>query len=162
MLVFGLGTMPLMLGLGTIVTVLGKKFAHVVQSSGAVVVAVMGLVLLTQGGVLSGIMSVGILSANAEKNKAIYVDGVQIVESELTAGSYPEITVQSGVPVRWNIRAKKKSINGCNNTIICNALDLQYEFHEGDNIIEFTPTQTGDIDYSCWMGMIYGKIHVIN
>ena len=161
MLVFRLGTMPLMLGLGTIVVALGKKFAHAVQSSGALVVTVMGLVLLTQGGVLSGIMSVVILSANAEKDKAFHVDGVQIVESELPAGSYPEITVQSSVPVRWNIRAKKKSINGCNNTMICNVLDLQYELHEGDNVIEFTPTQTGDIDYSCWMGMIYGKIHVV-
>ena len=82
------------------------------------------------------------------------------MESELTAGRYPEITVQSGVPVRWNIRAEKSSINGCNYMIVCKELGLEYEFREGNNMIEFTPESKGEISYSCWMGMIYGKIHV--
>lgn len=88
------------------------------------------------------------------------IGGVQIVESELTSGKYPDNTVQAGVPVRWNIHAEKSSINGCNYMIVCNDLGLEYEFHEGDNIIEFTPESTGDISYCCWMGMIYGNIHV--
>ena len=160
MLMFSLGTLPLMLGLGSLVVILGKKFAHTVQNAGAVIIAVMGLALFTQGGALSGILPVGIVSAGSAKDIAVNIGGVQIVSSELTPGSYPEITVQNGIPVKWNIHAEKGSINGCNNKIISHDLGIEYEFHEGDNIIEFTPESTGDISYSCWMGMIYGKIHV--
>ena len=160
MLLFSLGTLPLMLGLGSLVAALGKKFAHAVQSVGAVIVAVMGLALLTQGGVLSGILPTALVSAGSAKDTAVNIGGVQIVESELHPGSYPEITVQAGVPVRWKIHAEKSSINGCNNRIICQDLGLEYEFHEGNNIIEFTPESEGSISYSCWMGMIYGTIQV--
>lgn len=160
MLLFSLGTLPLMLGLGSIVAALGKKFAHAVQSVGAVVVAVMGLALLTQGGVLSGVLPTALISAGSAKDTSVNIGGVQIVESELTPGKYPEITVQAGVPVRWNIHAEESSINGCNYMIVCKDLGLEYEFHEGNNIIEFTPESKGNISYSCWMGMIYGNIHV--
>ena len=68
--------------------------------------------------------------------------------------------MQKGVPVHWDIYAEEKSINGCNYQIICQELGLEYEFHEGVNTIEFTPEGAGDISYSCWMEMIYGKIHV--
>jgi len=32
----------------------------------------------------------------------------------------------------------------------------------GDNIIEFTPTETGTIPYSCWMGMIKSNITIVD
>ncbi|SDA28145.1 Sulfite exporter TauE/SafE [Ruminococcus sp. YE71] len=160
MLLFSLGTLPLMLGLGSLVTALGKKFAHAVQSVGAVTVAGMGLALLTQGGVLSGVLPTALVSAGRAADTAVNIGGVQIAESELTSGKYPEITVQAGVPVRWNIHAEKSSINGCNYMIVCKDLGLEYEFHEGNNIIEFVPKSKGDFTYSCRMGMVYGKIHV--
>lgn len=30
----------------------------------------------------------------------------------------------------------------------------------GGNVIEFTPEETGTVNYTCWMGMIRGKIFV--
>lgn len=54
MLLFSLGTVPLMLGLGSIVSVLGKKFTDKVMTVGAVLVTVLGLSMLSQGGLLSG------------------------------------------------------------------------------------------------------------
>ena len=158
--VFSLGTLPLMLGLGSLVAALGKKFALTVQSVGAVIVAVMGLALLTQGGVLSGILPIALVSSGSAKDTAVNIGGVQIVESELKPGGYPEITVQAGVPVRWDIVAEQGSINGCNNIMVCQDLDFEHKLQEGNNIIEFTPESNGDFTYSCWMGMIYGKIHV--
>lgn len=115
-------TLPLMLGLGPVAAALGKKFANAVQSVGAVIVAVMGLALLTQGGVLSGVLPTALVSAGSAKDTAVNIGSVQIVESVLTPGRYPEITVQAGVPVRWNIRAEKSSINGCNYMIVCKNL----------------------------------------
>lgn len=56
MLMFSLGTVPLMLGLGSIVSLLGKKFARGVNYVGAVLVAVLGLSMLSQGASLSGLL----------------------------------------------------------------------------------------------------------
>lgn len=54
MFLFSLGTVPLMLGLGSIVAALGKKFTDKVMTVGAVLVVVLGLAMLSQGGTLSG------------------------------------------------------------------------------------------------------------
>ncbi|MDR1069267.1 MAG: sulfite exporter TauE/SafE family protein, partial [Gracilibacteraceae bacterium] len=56
MFLFSLGTVPLMLGLGSAVSALGKKFTQKVMSVGAVLVVVMGLAMLSQGGSLSGFL----------------------------------------------------------------------------------------------------------
>ena len=88
------------------------------------------------------------------------VDGVQVVNSTLQSGRYPNITVQAGVSVKWVIDAPNGSINGCNNRILIQDYGINYTFHTGENVIEFTPTNTGTVHYSCWMGMIRGNIFV--
>lgn len=55
MLAFSLGTVPLMLGLGSFMTMLGKQFAKKVMEAGAILVVVLGLAMLSQGGNLSGL-----------------------------------------------------------------------------------------------------------
>ncbi|GHU91418.1 hypothetical protein FACS1894202_12800 [Clostridia bacterium] len=89
------------------------------------------------------------------------VDGVQIVNSTLSSGGYPKITVQAGVPVRWTIDAPKGTINGCNNRMQIPEFGVEYKFQTGENVIEFTPTKAGKIPYSCWMGMIRSSITVV-
>ena len=54
MFLFSLGTVPLMLGMGSVVSALGRKFADKVMAVGAVLVVVLGLAMLSQGGSLSG------------------------------------------------------------------------------------------------------------
>lgn len=213
MLLFSLGTVPLMLGLGSIVSALGKRFARTVMSVGAVLVAVLGLAMLSQGGSLSGLLlsdkllfgvialsvigvaasvpfpqngyravsvaaalAVVILggmmlhchtSASSQGDSAgeaadiQIVDGVQLVNSTLYPGSYPDITVQAGIPVKWVINAPDGSINGCNYKMIIRSYGIEYSFQEGENVIEFTPTETGNVSYTCWMGMIHGNINVV-
>lgn len=56
MLLFSLGTTPLMLGLGSAVSALGQKFVRKVMVVGAVFVVVLGLAMLSQGGSLSGFL----------------------------------------------------------------------------------------------------------
>ena len=87
---------------------------------------------------------------------------IQTVTSTLSRGpTYPEITVTQGIPVKWTIIAAKENINGCNNEIVIQDFGITYAFHEGENVIEFTPTEAGTFSYCCWMGMIYGTIHVV-
>ena len=55
MLSFGLGTVPLMLGFGALVSALGRRFRSAVHSVGAVLLAVMGLAMAAQGCALMGL-----------------------------------------------------------------------------------------------------------
>ena len=55
MLMFSLGTVPLMLGFGSIVSALGKKYTKIVMRAGCILVVVLGLAMLSQGVSLSGI-----------------------------------------------------------------------------------------------------------
>ena len=211
MFFFSLGTVPLMLGIGSAVAALGKRFTEKMLRAGAILIVVLGLSLLSQGVSLSGLLSqerlfrllvagcfAGLLLnmevqnkmmryvsyvasfliiaaasltwnfqagsetvASAAENSVEMVDGVQVVRSVLKPGSYPDITVQPGTPVRWIIDAPDGSINGCNNRMVVREYGFEYAFQPGENVIEFTPVQAGTVDYSCWMGMIRGKISII-
>ena len=159
MLFFSLGTVPLMLGLGSLTAALGRRFNRAVLRAGAVLVAVMGLAMLSQGAALAG-WNLSIAPAPADAQTAQTESGVQTVYSTLEPNRYPGITVTAGEPVRWVIDAPDGSINGCNNRILIPALDLEYTFQSGENVIEFTPDKAGTISYTCWMGMIRGTITV--
>lgn len=209
MLAFGLGTVPLMLGLGSLVAALGKRFSQAVLCVGAVLVAVLGLAMVTQGVSLSGLFSVewililvialcivgiavsifdrsrllgivgigvavfllmgncclknganGLRGGASAVDTAEIVDGVQVVYSELGRGSYPDISVSAGIPVKWVIYAPEGSVNGCNYKMLLSEYGIEYEFEEGENVIEFLPKSAGTVQYSCWMGMISGNIYV--
>ena len=56
MLFFSLGTVPLMLALGGIVSLLGRRYSRIVSAAGAVLVAVFGIAMLSQGAALSGMI----------------------------------------------------------------------------------------------------------
>lgn len=168
MLLFSLGTVPIMFGLGALSTSLGKKFTHKIMTVGAVLVVVLGMSMFSQGLNLSGWFFPTIFndSSNSKSDTSsndIKVDnGVQVVNSTLSSGTYPAITVKEGMPVKWIINAPKGSINGCNNRIFIPEYNIEYQFKTGENIIEFTPLETGTFSYSCWMGMIRSSIKVVD
>ncbi|GHU93671.1 hypothetical protein FACS1894208_03530 [Clostridia bacterium] len=157
MLLFSLGTVPLMFGLGALSSLLSKKFARKVMTAGAVLVTVLGLTMFTQGAALSGFS----LGGTASAEEIIVVDGVQFVSSVLSPGQYPKITVKAGVPVKWTIDAPQGSINGCNSRMQIPEYGVEHTFQPGENVIEFTPEKAGKFPYSCWMGMIRSLIIVV-
>jgi sulfite exporter TauE/SafE len=180
MLIFSLGTVPLMFGLGTLSSFLNKKFKHNMMAASSVLVIILGLFMFGNGTSLTGFVmptiaatssqtSTQSTSTSASKSTkantegvAQITDGVQTVTISLSSGSYKPITVQKGVPVKWIIKAEANQITGCNNTLIVQKYNIQKKLAPGDNIIEFTPTESGTIGYSCWMGMIKSKINVVD
>ena len=60
MLMFSLGTVPLMLGLGSLVSALGEKYTKLVMQTGAILIVVLGLAMLSQGVGLAGMNPVRI------------------------------------------------------------------------------------------------------
>lgn len=175
MFFFAIGTLPLMMGLGSIVAWLGGKYTKVMTKAGGVIVAVLGIALISQGIALSGMQSQSTNSYEQsaevveeatnnsdESSDSIQSDGdVQLIESTLELGTYPSITVEANKPVKWKINVPEGTLTGCNSRMIIPEYGIQYAFDYGENVIEFTPTETGEFTYSCWMGMITGRIAVV-
>jgi len=127
-----------------------------------ILVVVVLLAVVAAGAVLA--MNKGLFSADSANaaDKAVLEGNVQTITSELTDNGYPDLVVQEGVPVRWNLHAAAGTINSCNNALVIPAYGVEVELQEGDNIIEFTPDKTGTIPYSCWMGMINADVLVVD
>jgi sulfite exporter TauE/SafE len=164
MLVFALGTVPLVFAFGAAGSMLGSKFGKKVIKVGAAFVLILGVSMLMQSWNLSGLgnqlASQTRVSQSSDLPAPVIEGGVQVVKSKLSSGGYPEIAVKEGMPVRWTIEAKEGDINGCNYKMFIDEYGIEHEFTPGENIIEFTPERDGAIVYTCWMGMIRGLIIV--
>ena len=158
MLFFALGTLPLMLGFSSIISIIGKKKADLVMKAGAILVVVMGLSMVSQGYALGGVKAEEIKSF--DKKTIELQDGKQLIKSKLEINKYPNISVKKGIPVRWEIEAGQDALTYCNYRMILRDFQLGVEMGYGTNVVEFTPEKAGNFQYSCWMGMITGTIKV--
>jgi len=155
-----------MFGLGAASSVLSGKFNHKMMKASAALVIVLGMVMANRGLALSCFsipaMPFGTGSSTQGNSIATIRDGVQIVTTRLSPGRYEPITVRKDIPVRWIIKARKSDINGCNYEVIISKFNKTKKLEPGDNVIEFTPTESGTYTYSCWMGIIRSKITVVD
>jgi len=160
MFFFSIGTVPLMFGFGAVSSLVSSKFSRRMMKASAVLVIILGIVMTGRGFNLSGL---NIAFANQKaKNIARIENGVQLVTTEMKSGSYDPIVVQKGVLVRWTIKADESELNGCNNPVTIPKYNIVKKLVPGDNVIEFMPLETGNINYTCWMGMINGYIKVVD
>lgn len=160
MFFFCLGTVPLLFMFGAAAGALKKKWKSVMIKASAVLVLVLGLFMLQNNMTLLGFV---IPTVTGEQTAAITatVDGdKQYITTTLHSDGYDNIAVKANIPVVWTVVAEKGTLNGCNNEIVLPAYQLQIKLHEGENIIEFTPTETGVFRYTCWMGMLENTIIV--
>lgn len=162
MFLFSLGTVPLMFGFGAVAGILNSKYTKKMMKVSAALVMALGVIMLNRGLSLSGIDLVRASGTQEAGNTAKVEAEVQSVTTKLQPGGYEPIVVQKGIPVKWTIQAEKKDINGCNETIIIPAYNIEVTLTEGDNLVEFTPDKSGTVSYSCWMGMIRSSIKVVD
>lgn len=127
---------------------------------GAAVILVIGIMAFSKGVLFPG--SSLAAETNNKSNLSSISGGVQEIETQLPQNGYPIITVQKGIPVKWNLKADAASINSCNGTLVIPEFNIKKDLQPGDNIIEFTPSKSGAIPYSCWMGMINSQINVVD
>jgi len=182
MFLFSLGTVPLMLGAGALFSVLKGKFAYVIQRVSAVLVVFFAVVMATNALSLLGVRVTSGADAPPAATAAVQeesdsllqqaldkgylsatLDGeVQKIQANLNPSVYPFIIVQKGIPVELTITADENSITGCNQTVVFPSYDVKKALTPGDNVITFTPDETGLIPYTCWMGMLDGRILVVD
>lgn len=88
-------------------------------------------------------------------------NGVQIIRMNESAQGYSpnSFTIKKGVPVRWEIQSLADRT--CANALIVPSYKIRAFLTPGKNVVEFTPTQTGQIPFSCSMRMFTGSFNVI-
>ncbi|GEQ22979.1 hypothetical protein CBU02nite_34850 [Clostridium butyricum] len=93
-------------------------------------------------------------------SKATIENGVQVIRMTADNNGYTPnaIYVEKDIPVRLVIEGNQ--LNACNDGVAVKSFNIEKDLMSGENIIEFT-LKGEDIDFSCWMGMIKGKIKVI-
>ncbi len=174
MLVFSLGTVPLMLTFGVLSGLISKGYTKTLLKFSGILVVVLGIIMGTRGLALAGINvpSTSTLAASFSGNKTsqksstaptkpTIENGVQIIRMTADGAGYTPngLYVQKNMPVKWIIDGK--ALNSCNSQIIAPSLDIQKNLKPGENVIEFTPKDK-DINFSCGMGMIRGVIKVVD
>lgn len=161
MFFFGLGTVPLMLGLGVFLSKISAYSRTLVHKIGGALIIILGLNMT-----ISGMVSVGInidfSFDQAPRIEAQIVDGIQLVEFDLERRRYEDIVVKVGMPVKLIINANQGTLNGCNQILLLNEFGVREELTVGQNEIFFMPSKAGTFTYSCWMGMIRNRIKVID
>jgi len=76
-------------------------------------------------------------------------------------GFEPEqIVLKAGQPVEWTVWGDE--VTGCTNAIIIPDLSIKFKVRKGANVVTFTAPETpGTMDYSCWMGMVWGSFKIV-
>jgi plastocyanin domain-containing protein len=100
-------------------------------------------------------------SQQAGAPAAVINGSVQEVSMAVTSYGYEpkNLTIKVGVPVRWKINGDEAY--GCTSVMTIPSLNISQPLRQGENIIEFTATQKGQLAFMCSMGMVRGSFTVI-
>ncbi len=156
---FAIGTAPALLGIGGLTSVIKGAVARRFYAVVGLAVLIFGVLNVSNGLALAG-FDPGAAQLKRPAASAEVQDGVQIVRMTQKAGGYtPNVfTVKKGVPVRWIITSESEF--SCAASIVMPSQNISRRLTRGENVIEFTPTQTGSIPFSCAMGMYRGVFNV--
>ena len=94
------------------------------------------------------------------------------VKAALTSGGYQEqmvlvkggytpdvIVVERGKPVRLNFVRQESA--SCSDTVLLPAFNKSAKLPEGETVpVEFMPSEPGEFEFACQMGMFRGKLIV--
>jgi len=153
---FALGTSVGLLSIGGLYSVFRGKRAKLFFAVAGLAVILLGWFNITNGSQLVFKNSVPV----ANSNQVINSNEVQVVR--MTQDSYgyspKQFTVTKGKKVRWIITSL--SDYSCASSIYMSKYGINKNLVKGENVIEFTPTETGEIPFSCSMGMYRGKFIV--
>ena len=165
--VFALGTAPGLLGIGGLTSVIKGAFAKPFFKFAGLIVIFMAVFNISNGLNLAGINVNAFLnqrptvSTQADPNVTME-NGVQVVKMIQNGNGYTpnSFTIKKGIPVKWIVTSEDAFT--CAASIVSSKLGIRKNLEAGENIIEFTPTEAGNIRFTCSMGMYSGSFNVID
>ena len=169
MFAFVLGTSPVFFMLGVATLNLLKRKAFRFVAAGALVI--FGIISINGAmGMLGSPHTLQnywkVVSKNTTKNEAIAgvsANGTQDVTINVTSRGYQSnvSTLKAGVPVK--LKLVTNNTLGCSRAFSIPSLNVSKLLPQtGSEVIEFTPTKTGRLAYTCSMGMYTGSFTVVN
>ncbi len=165
MAVYSLGTIPMMFGFGTIISKLSQNIIHKIIKFSGVLIIILGLIMFNRGLINFGlgINFKSVQESNTKTEKNLNQPNFQEIKMNLGYYGYEPNTlyIKQGIPVRWVINVT--TMSGCTNAIMIESLGIEKNLIKGKNIIEFMPPKNvNEIEFSCWMRMVWGKFIIIN
>lgn len=161
MFLFCLGTIPLMLFIGTFSNFFKGKKRIIINKISAILIMTLSILMFFRGLNTYGV-NFKIFDSYKNYTKSSLKNDYQEIEFDLDYNNYKDIVILRNIPVKMIINVKEEYLNGCNNEIIINEYNIKKHLEAGKNVIEFTPTKTGEFQMNCWMNMIENKIKVID
>jgi len=173
MFVFALGTLPALLSISAISSTASGTASRLFLRFAGTMVLVLAIFNLNSALALTGFDVGGVFAAFIPQSTGdatgpsdsgaapTVADGVQEVSMKVEPEGYQPnvLTVKAGIPVRWVVDGT--DARGCNGAIVVPSLNIYKDLVSGPNIIEFTPSQPGRLNFSCSMGMYRGYFNVI-
>jgi uncharacterized protein len=167
LLLFAAGTLPVLMTIGVASSWMKSKRVVVFQKVAGMLIVLFAFFTLQSGLALRGVDAnfINLDKASiSDRKEDVKPDGgnteKQVVEMKVTSSGFSPsaIKLKKDVPVEWVIIGE--SITGCTSKIIVPSLNISQSLVSGQNVVHFTPTKTGTIPFSCWMGMVSGKFIV--
>ncbi|MEK7164486.1 MAG: sulfite exporter TauE/SafE family protein [Patescibacteria group bacterium] len=155
MALFALGTAPGLLGVGGLASIFKGQKAKVFFAGTGLAVILLGWFNIANGSQL-------LFSGKANNGLAVSNSGeVQEVRMTQSGSGYSpnQFTVEKGKKVKWIINSTSQFT--CASSIVMPKYGISRGLQKGENIIEFTPTEVGQIQFSCSMGMYRGVFNVV-
>lgn len=157
---FALGTAPGLLGIGGISAAAKGGFRRFFFKVAGIVVIALGLFNFENGLALVklGSTASSIVSGEGSNGSSKEVQVVRITQK--VNGYFPNrITVKKGEPVRLIVDSEESY--SCAASFTVPKAGIRKTLKPGENVFEFTPKESGDIPFSCSMGMYRGVIEVV-
>lgn len=175
MLVFALGTLPALLGISVVSSVVeGRAARFFVQFSGAVVL-LLGILNLQSGlllmgndplALIPGLRPATVAQASDDPYVTIDKDGRQIMSMYVTSSGYsPEnFTIRSGMET-WIYAIAPDGVSGCASFLVDSVHGLQTPIKKGANwlgpIAKSDLRPQSNFVLTCSMGMMRANVHVM-
>src|SRR3989344_4893633 len=169
MFFFSLGTLPTLISLGAVSSFTKGTFHRYFVKTSAVLVIILGILSINNGLVLASdnFNVLDIFQKNSDLEKAgqnvKLIDGKQIAEMKVIGLDYypSEFNILKDIPVEWRIDGSKAQ--GCARVISAPGIGiLDHLPSKGIKKFIFTPKETGQIRFSCSMGMAGPGMFIIN
>lgn len=159
---FALGTAPGILSVGGLASFVKGQFARRFFKFAGLAVILFAFFNISNGLGLMGLDVHGQDKAtysSTDPNVSLE-DGVQVVRMTETGNGYKpnHFTIVKDVPVKWIVDAQDPY--SCASVLLMKKYNVRKFLATGENVIEFTPKETGTINFSCSMGMYTGSFTV--
>jgi sulfite exporter TauE/SafE/copper chaperone CopZ len=156
---FATGTALGLLGIGGLTSIFKGRNARIFFMTAGIAVIVLGFFNIVNGSRLFSWGSENVTPPISDGNSQLDKSAQEARMTQGGNGYSPNtFTVQKGRRVLWIINST--SPYSCASSLVMPKYGINVSLHAGENIITFTPTETGEIPFSCSMGMYRGKFLV--